>query len=88
MFKRMLVLFGLCGCIMLSGCSTEKNIDDEEIELLEPVNAKLETTYVTKMDISQVELHEGAVLPALEEFSFDENGYLFQLGYQSCSSKV
>ena len=77
MLKKMLILFGLCGCLMLSACSTEQDTDNEEIELLEPVNAKLETTYVTKMDISQVELHEGAVIPALEEFSFDENGYLY-----------
>ncbi len=77
MLKKMLILFGLCGCLMLSACTTEQDTDNEEIELLEPVNAKLETTYVTKMDISQVELHEGAVIPALEEFSFDENGYLY-----------
>ncbi|MCR5726752.1 MAG: hypothetical protein K6G24_04740 [Lachnospiraceae bacterium] len=77
MYKKILILFLLCTCMLFTACSSGDENGDEEIELLEPVNAKLETTYVTKMDISQVELHEGAVLPALEEFSFDENGYLY-----------
>ena len=77
MFKKMLMLSLLCACLMLSACGSKEEVETEEIELLSPVNAKVETTYVTKMDISQVELHEGAVLPALEEFSFDENGYLY-----------
>ena len=77
MLKRFLLLFILAGCLMLSACSGSEDTEEDEIELLEPMNAKIETTYVTKMDISQVELHDGAVIPAIEEFSFDENGYLY-----------
>lgn len=77
MLKRLLVISILFSCLFaFSGCSSEEP-ETEEIELLEPMNAKLETAYVTKMDISQVELHDGAVIPDLEEFSFDENGYLY-----------
>ena len=78
MVKKICILSLLiCYVFVLCSCSgnTEKN--SKEIELLEPMNAKLETTYVTKMDISQVEIHDGAVIPALEEFSFDKNGYLY-----------
>lgn len=77
MFKKSLLLFILAGCLAFTGCSSKENGEEAEIELLEPMNAKIETTYVTKMDISQVELHDGAVIPTVEEFSFDENGYLY-----------
>ena len=71
----------LCCMLVLSSCSGSEE-KKNEIELLEPVNAKLETTYVTKMDISQVELHDGAVIPAVEEFSFDQSGYLYGIFVQ------
>lgn len=61
----------------LTSCGEKKTEVTNEIELLEPMNAKLETTYVTKSEISQVELHNGAVIPSVEEFSFKENGYLY-----------
>ncbi|MBR4777756.1 MAG: hypothetical protein IK007_09120, partial [Lachnospiraceae bacterium] len=71
MYKKILipVLLLVCMCIF-TACSAEEE-KQEDVALLEPANAKIETTYVTRMDISQVELHDGAVIPSIEEFSFD-----------------
>ena len=77
MYKKILipVLLLVCMCLF-TACSADEE-KTEDVALLEPANAKIETTYVTKMDISQVELHDGAVIPSIEEFSFEENGYLY-----------
>lgn len=78
MFKKILilVLLTMCMCVC-SACSSGAEEVQEDIPLLEPANAKVETTYVSKMDISQVEIHDGAVIPSFDEFSFDVNGYLY-----------
>lgn len=78
MFKKILilVLLTMCMCVC-SACSNGAEEVQEDIPLLEPANAKVETTYVSKMDISQVEIHDGAVIPSFDEFSFDVNGYLY-----------
>ena len=77
MFKKYLipVLLLMCMCIF-TACGSDEEVQ-EDIPLLEPANAKVETTYVSRMDISQVELHDGAVIPSFDEFSFDVNGYLY-----------
>ncbi|MBO4782050.1 MAG: hypothetical protein J5522_06595 [Lachnospiraceae bacterium] len=77
MYKKILipVLLLVCMCIF-TACSAEEE-KQEDVALLEPANAKIETTYVTRMDISQVELHDGAVIPSIEEFSFDVDGYMY-----------
>jgi len=78
MLKKFLSFVLITACVMsLAACNSGESNDTKEIELLEPMNAKLETTYVTKMDISQVALHDGAVVPSVEEFAFDVNGYLY-----------
>ncbi|MBR4342624.1 MAG: hypothetical protein IKP88_07955 [Lachnospiraceae bacterium] len=78
MVKKFLTCCLFAACIMsMTACKSGESNITQEIELLEPMNAKLETTYVTKMDISQVELYDGAVIPSMEEFSFDANGYLY-----------
>ena len=78
MLKKILilVLLTMCMCVC-SACSSGAEEVQEDIPLLEPANAKVETTYVSKMDISQVEIHDGAVIPSFDEFSFDVNGYLY-----------
>jgi multidrug efflux pump subunit AcrA (membrane-fusion protein) len=78
MFKKILilVLLTMCMCVC-SACVSGAEEVQEDIPLLEPANAKVETTYVSKMDISQVEIHDGAVIPSFDEFSFDVNGYLY-----------
>ncbi|MBP5532503.1 MAG: efflux RND transporter periplasmic adaptor subunit [Lachnospiraceae bacterium] len=78
MFKKILipVLLIMCMCVF-TACGNGAEEVQEDIPLLEPANAKVETTYVSKMDISQVELHDGAVIPSFDEFSFDVNGYLY-----------
>lgn len=78
MFKKILilVLLTMCMCVC-SACGNGAEEVQEDIPLLEPANAKVETTYVSKMDISQVEIHDGAVIPSFDEFSFDVNGYLY-----------
>ena len=77
MFKKLLipVLLTVCMC-MFTACGSSEEVQ-EDVPLLEPANAKVETTYVSRMDISQVELHDGAVIPSFDEFSFDVNGYLY-----------
>ena len=77
MFKKFLipVLLTVCMC-MFTACGSSEEVQ-EDVPLLEPANAKVETTYVSRMDISQVELHDGAVIPSFDEFSFDVNGYLY-----------
>ena len=78
MFKKILILVLLTMCVCVcSACSSGAEEVQEDIPLLEPANAKVETTYVSKMDISQVEIHDGAVIPSFNEFSFDVNGYLY-----------
>ncbi|MBQ5932127.1 MAG: efflux RND transporter periplasmic adaptor subunit [Lachnospiraceae bacterium] len=78
MFKKILILVLLTMCVCVcSACSNGAEEVQEDIPLLEPANAKVETTYVSKMDISQVEIHDGAVIPSFDEFSFDVNGYLY-----------
>ncbi|MBR3580322.1 MAG: efflux RND transporter periplasmic adaptor subunit [Lachnospiraceae bacterium] len=78
MFKKILILVLLTMCVCVcSACSSGAEEVQEDIPLLEPANAKVETTYVSKMDISQVEIHDGAVIPSFDEFSFDVNGYLY-----------
>lgn len=78
MLKKILilVLLTMCMCVC-SACGNGAEEVQEDIPLLEPANAKVETTYVSKMDISQVEIHDGAVIPSFDEFSFDVNGYLY-----------
>ena len=78
MFKKVLipVLLTVCMCVF-TACAGSTEEQQEDIPLLEPANAKVETTYVSRMDISQVELHDGAVIPSFDEFSFDVNGYLY-----------
>lgn len=78
MFKKILILVLLTMCVCVcSACSNGAEEVQEDIPLLEPANAKVETTYVSKMDISQVEIHDGAVIPSFDEFTFDVNGYLY-----------
>ncbi|MBR3484442.1 MAG: efflux RND transporter periplasmic adaptor subunit [Lachnospiraceae bacterium] len=78
MLKKILILVLLTMCVCVcSACSSGAEEVQEDIPLLEPANAKVETTYVSKMDISQVEIHDGAVIPSFDEFSFDVNGYLY-----------
>lgn len=78
MFKKILILVLLTMCVCVcSACGNGAEEVQEDIPLLEPANAKVETTYVSKMDISQVEIHDGAVIPSFDEFSFDVNGYLY-----------
>lgn len=78
MFKKILILVLLTMCVCVcSACGNSAEEVQEDIPLLEPANAKVETTYVSKMDISQVEIHDGAVIPSFDEFSFDVNGYLY-----------
>ena len=78
MSKKVYILFLLVMCMaVFSACDSKTETEnDSTIELLEPVNAKIETAYAEKMDICQIELHDGAVVSSVEEFSFEENGYL------------
>ena len=79
MSRKILILFLLVMCLgCFTACDSKvETVEENTIELLEPVNAKIETAYATKMDICQIELHDGAVVSSVEEFSFDENGYLY-----------
>lgn len=83
MLKKVLGLLLTVTCIVvMSACGNKTETEENTIELLEPVNAKVETAYASKMDICQIELHDGAVLPSTEEFSFSENGYLYSVFVQ------
>ena len=77
MLKRFMALLLILACTLATACSKGEIEENSNIELLEPMNAKVETTYVTKMDISNVQLHDGAVVPSIEEFAFEQNGYLY-----------
>lgn len=62
--------------VLLSACGKSEN---DKIELLEPANAKMESTYVTRVDMSDRKLYDGKVLPNTDEFSFEYSGYLYDV---------
>ncbi len=74
--KKIIVLL-LAAMLMLTACSNGS--DAERVALLEPVNAKLDTTYVTRTDMSDIKIYEGRVIPNTDELYFENSGYLYGL---------
>lgn len=81
-FKRLAAL--ILAAAMLTSCS---NAENERPELLEPVNAKLESTIVERRDLSNIKLYDAEVLPHAEEIGFEVDGYLYGL-YVSAGDRV
>lgn len=73
--KKMMIIF-LTAVMLMTACGKAEN---EKIELLEPANAKMESTYVTRTDMSDRKLYDGKVLPNTDEFSFEYSGYLYDV---------
>lgn len=74
--KKNILLF-LIAVLVLTGCS--RKATNEEIELLEPVNALVDFTYVTRTDMSEISLYEGRVIPNTDEFSFEYSGFIKEI---------
>lgn len=66
----------LAATLCMSACAKE---EAPRPELLNPVNATLETAPVEYRQLSSISLFDGKVLPAVEELSFDRDGYLYGL---------
>ncbi|MCQ2496781.1 MAG: efflux RND transporter periplasmic adaptor subunit [Lachnospiraceae bacterium] len=74
--KKSILIF-VIAAMMLAGCS--RKAANEDIELLEPVNAKVDFTYVTRTDMSEISLYEGRVIPNTDEFSFEYSGFIKEI---------
>ncbi len=72
--KRIIVFLAVI--LLLTGCAKKS---DEKPVLLEPVNAQMDTTFVTRADINDIVLYEGEVLADIEELSFETDGYLYDV---------
>ena len=59
---------------LLTGC---KAPDAGRPELLEPVNASLESGLVERRDLSDITIYNAQLLPGIEEMGFDCDGYLY-----------
>ncbi len=74
--KKRLLVFLLVLSLILSSCAAE---EAPRPDLLDPVNATLETAPVEYRQLSSIELYDGKVLPPIQELSFDISGYLYGL---------
>ncbi|MCR5685349.1 MAG: efflux RND transporter periplasmic adaptor subunit [Lachnospiraceae bacterium] len=72
---KKVMLLGLA--VLLAGCSSASGNDGKE--LLNSVNAKLESTRAERLDLNNISVYNGRILPAVEEISFDTDGYLYGL---------
>lgn len=72
----------LVACMLTSlvGCSSAQEADkqgtnekEEEIELLEPVNAQVNTQQVIRRNLYDTETYAAVVVPRTEEYSFEES---------------
>lgn len=77
---KKIILVLLAAMLVMTACSNGSK--NEEIELLEPVNAKVDTTYVTRTDMSDIRLFDGRVIPNTDELSFEYSGYLYGIFVQ------
>ena len=70
--------------MLLPACSSKKQ---ERPELLEPVNAKLESALVERRDLSDITLYSAQLLPEIIEMGFEDDGYLNEV-YVGAGDKV
>lgn len=78
--KRRIIFYVLLSMLfsaMLSGCKKEEV--KVKKELLEPVNATLDTAVAAYGTLNDVKVYDGEVLPNVVEISFDTPGYLYGL---------
>lgn len=71
---RKIIAAVVASCLLMTGCGS--SVQKEEIELLEPVNAKVDSTYVTRTDMKDMRLFDGRVIPNTDELSFEYNGFI------------
>ena len=71
--------------LMLAGCASSSAKDGKE--LLNSANAKLDSALVERLDLNNISVFNGRILPAVEEMSFDVDGYLYGL-YTTAGTSV
>lgn len=86
--KRRIIFYIMIALIfstVLAGCKKEST--KAKKELLEPVNAALDTAIASYGTLNDVKVYDGEVLPNVVEISFDTEGYLYGL-YVSAGDEV
>ncbi|MBO4505442.1 MAG: hypothetical protein J5728_03360 [Lachnospiraceae bacterium] len=68
------ILTAMLAASLLAGCS---NAAAGRPELLEPVNASLESGLVERRDLSDITIYSAQLLPGFEELGFEYDGYLY-----------
>lgn len=74
--RKGLIACFLAAVMLLTAC---KNANSERPELLKPVNARLETALCERMDLCDMTIYDGQLLPDTIEVCFDIDGYLNEL---------
>ena len=70
----MKIMTAMLAASLLAGCSSASA---GRPELLEPVNASLESGLVERRDLSDITIYSAQLLPGFEELGFEYDGYLY-----------